>query len=363
MLQPSFIEGIGLVTAQGVGAEHSWNALLNHQTLSDHGGAALARNKQSRVVQLAALAAREAIADAAWDHDLLSNSRTALIVGTSKGPIDEWIAAQETAVQFQLLGGISQLANDLAADLGMCGPRQTWSAACASGLHALWQAQNLIRRGVCDRALVVAAESSLHPLFVASFGRLGVLAKPGYGCRPFDKQRNGFTLSEAAAAVCLSGVRKRATIQLDRVAIASDAHHITGIDPAGEALRHVLKTAAANQPVDFVHAHGTATITNDPVELLAIESVIGAHRPHVFSHKAAFGHTQGAAGLIGVICNVLTHRYRTVPPNAGTEDPIEHQDVVLSQNVTSRRVHRSLVLAAGFGGPLACAALSGSDEA
>ena len=79
----------------------------------------------------------------------------------------------------------------------------TLSAACASGIYALIRAVMMIQAGEVQRAIVVASESSLHALFTASFARLGVLAPPGYGCRPFDRQRQGFVISEAAAAVCL----------------------------------------------------------------------------------------------------------------------------------------------------------------
>jgi 3-oxoacyl-[acyl-carrier-protein] synthase II len=360
MDKPTYILGIGLITAQASGIDSNWTALLDGKILSDHGGAVIPRNEQTRVAQLAKIAAIEAIADAGWDDHVIRHPRTALVIGTSKGPVDDWLAARDRGETADTHCGIAGLASSLSNRLGLTGVRETWSAACASGLYALWQAQNLLRRGVCDRAIVVAAESSLHPLFIATFDRLGVLAKPGYGCRPFDETRDGFVMSEAAAAVCLGLTPYQCPLRLEHVAVASDAYHITGVDPSGEALRHVIRQAAGDAAIDFVHAHGTATQANDPAELAAIEAVVGQYRPHVFSHKAAFGHTQGAAGLIGVVCNAQAHRRGQVPPNSATRQPIAHTTVVLNATPADRSVRESLVLAAGFGGSIAAARLSSS---
>src|SRR5690606_13637693 len=145
----------------------------------------------------------EAVAHARWDAGALADNETALIVGTSKGPVDAWVTAlshhqrpEMPTAHVEL--GLARVADDVAIGLGIgCGPRMTISAACASGLHALARAALLMTSGACRRALVVAAESSLHELFIASFGRLGVLAPDDHGCRPFDRDRRGFLMSEA----------------------------------------------------------------------------------------------------------------------------------------------------------------------
>ena len=105
-----------------------------------------------------------------------------------------------------------------------------------SGLHALIHATMLIQSGRVKRALVVAAEASVHPLFVGSFRRLGVLPPEGFGCRPFDQDRAGFLMSESAAAVCLEAdeihpSRRRGVAPVDRFALGGDATHLTGVDP------------------------------------------------------------------------------------------------------------------------------------
>src|SRR5439155_11315656 len=107
------------------------------------------------------------------------------------------------------------------------------------------------------RGLVVASEASVHPLFLGSFKRLGVLPSPEIGCRPFDETRDGFLMSEAAAAVCLeaapecdvrtgaverglSSGSSQTRVAIDRFAFGADATHLTGSDPAGRVLTHLI---------------------------------------------------------------------------------------------------------------------------
>ena len=151
---------------------------------------------------------REAIRDARWGIDAIRSA--ALIVGTSKGPVDAWLEHLSHGVA----GGISQTPADAAtfglADTTVAVAQTSASAVrvrCCLALRqriiALIRGVMMIRSGEAERVLVVAAESSLHPLFTASFRRLGVIAPIGHGCRPFDHTRAGFFISEAAAAVCL----------------------------------------------------------------------------------------------------------------------------------------------------------------
>jgi 3-oxoacyl-[acyl-carrier-protein] synthase II len=160
------------------------------------------------------------------------------------------------------------------------------SAACASGLLALGRAVMMIRAGEARRVLVVAAEASVHPLFLGSFKRLGVLPREGVGCRPFDETRDGFLMSEAAAAVCVEARELKAGelprtpvippwgVVVDRFAQGADATHLTSGDPDGRVLRHLIRKVLPPQGVDLVHAHGTGTVANDPVELAAIEAAL-----------------------------------------------------------------------------------------
>jgi 3-oxoacyl-[acyl-carrier-protein] synthase II len=326
---------------------------------------------EARVTTLAIHAAREAIASAKWSRDELSEDATAVIVGTSKGPVETWLTAPPEhmlpatyiAAGHDDVFGLAAVCDAIARDVGAgFGPRLTLSAACASGLHALGRAWMMIRSRQVERAIVVAAESSLHPLFLSSFKRLGVLPKDGVGCRPFDETRDGFLMSEAAAAVCLRASEldgdedASGDVFVDRFALGGDATHLTGSDLDGRLLRRLIAHVAGANPIDLVHAHGTGTITNDPIELAAIDDTVRG-TPNVFSHKAALGHSLGAAGLISVVLNCIAHERCVIPPNARTDRPLRAERVEISRDSVRRQVRRSIAIAAGFGGPTAVVGL------
>jgi 3-oxoacyl-[acyl-carrier-protein] synthase II len=216
-----------------------------------------------------------------------------------------------------------------------------------------------LRQGQADRVLIVAAESSLHPVFLQCYQRLGVVASPGELVRPMDHARSGFLVSEAAAAICLERrLAEPGEVIVDRYAMGSDAIHLTAIDPAGRTLRRCLAFAQGRQPVELIHAHATGTRLNDPIELAAIGSVCtGMTPPHLFSHKGAIGHTLGAAGLISLVLNVFMHRLGTIPPNTNTTRPLEIAEARIESIRVDRRIRRSLSIAAGFGGATAVVGL------
>jgi 3-oxoacyl-[acyl-carrier-protein] synthase II len=404
------IAGIGLVTPLGVTANQTWHNLLAGHYVNDHCRAAgdwtdhrpappapshrSSPNQPPRAAQMALQAAREALAQAAWRLDDENPSSSAIVVGTSKGTVERWITptlhmSSEACVTGGLLdpAGLADIASILAHHLHLhAAPRLTVSAACASGLVALIRAALLIQSRQARRALVVATEASVHPLFLGSFARLGVLPRQGVGCRPFDLHRDGFLMTEAAAAICLesddgapnkpgqsagshsdqnaatdSSSRKQAftRILIDRLALAADATHLTAADPDGRVLRHVITQAAANAPLDLIHAHGTATATNDPIELAALEATLprASPTPCLYSHKAALGHSLGAAGLVAVALNILAHQHNTVPGNVRTTNPLPTTNFTLSLTPITRPIRRSLALAAGFGGPTAAISL------
>jgi 3-oxoacyl-[acyl-carrier-protein] synthase II len=293
----------------------------------------------------------------------------AVVVGTSKGTVESWMpGARGTGAACPSPEGLSDVAAALGSRFALRGPRLTVSAACASGLHALVRGAMLIQSGEARQALIVATEASVHPLFLGSFQRLGVLARPGVGCRPFDQHREGFVMSEAAAAVLLEaqnpaesprlashGLDEASPVYLDRFALGADATHLTGGDPEARVLRHLLSRVIDDRPVDLFHAHGTGTESNDPAELAAIESALGdrPERPALYSHKGALGHSLGAAGLLSVVLNCQAHATGVVPPNVQTRDPLPAPRIMVSREPVSKPVRRSIAVAAGFGGAIA----------
>jgi 3-oxoacyl-[acyl-carrier-protein] synthase II len=303
------------------------------------------------------IAAREAMGQAQWGDAICRDPETALIVGTSKGPVEEWLADCERSTD-SIAVGVGQIGSTLAQNLGFgIGPRSTISAACASGLHALLSATLMIQSGAARRVLVVGVEASVHPLFIGSFARLGVVAPPGDFCRPFDVNRKGFLMSEAAAAVCLEARDSDGrNIKIDRVALGGDAVHLTAGDPSGRTIRRLLGRVVDGRPVDLVHAHGTGTEINDATELAAIESVLVGESA-LYSHKGALGHSLGASGLVSVVLNCLCHEKGVVLPNINTVNPLPSRRVRIECTPINRKIQRSIVLASGFGGPAAAVSL------
>jgi 3-oxoacyl-[acyl-carrier-protein] synthase II len=372
------ITGIGLVTPLGNNVPETWDALLAGRFIRTHERCPLDRSSADRVNTLAIAAAGEAMSDARW-----TGGGAALVVGTSKGAIETSLTAPPV-VQF-----LSSTAEALRARFPLLdgGASLTISAACASGIHALIRAAMMIQSGEATRVLVLAAEASVHPLFLGSFKRLGVLPREEIGCRPFDVDRDGFLMSEAAAAVCLEArelesgepARPRAGRDanrpedgpalpgfppyacVDRYVLAGDATHMTAGDPDGSTLRRILRTTIADRSVDLIHAHGTGTVFNDPIELAAFEAECVrelASPPTVYSHKGALGHSLGASGLVSVALSCRMHREQFVPPNVRTRSPIQGPIIgVMLSSTGKREIRRSVCISAGFGGAMAAVTL------
>jgi 3-oxoacyl-[acyl-carrier-protein] synthase II len=357
--QPLVITGVGLVTPLGRSAVDTWRALMDGGRIADHVRVEPAGpSTLPRVASLAVEAATEAVRQAGWGP----GEPAAVVACTSKGPVEEWLSPAATstsdnpgrAVDLARHGyGMSGVSAAVAASLAIGdGPRLTLSAACAGGLQGLVRAAMLIRRGEARRVLVVAAEASVHPLFLASFRRLGVLAPPGELCRPFDLDRAGFLMSEAAAAVCLEAdIGPGLGVAVDRFATGGDAASLTGSNPDAPTLGRLLADVARGEPFDLVHAHGTGTPINDAAELAAFAAHLpsGGASATLYSHKGALGHTLGAAGLVAAVLNVLCHAHSTVPPNVNTRRPMATAMRLQSEPVRAT-ITRSLACAAGFGG-------------
>lgn len=387
------ITGIGLVTPLGATAAQTWQALIEGRRITDHARCAPeladASPPSLRIVRIARAAAQQAIDQAGWTADHLADPATALIVGTSRGTLeyylnpcrsdgraDEGVTGEDP---YTLSWGIADVATDLASHVCIgAGVRLTVSSACASGLAALIRAVMELHRPNVRRALVVATEASVHPLFLGAFGRMGVLADPALGCRPFDRQRGGFLLSEIAAAACVEwaddavatgnaksaspGPSPRPLVFIDRYALAADAQHLTHGDADGRVLRHLLMRVLDRGEVDLVHAHGTGTPANDAIELSALEAAMPPDAlPLLYSHKGALGHSLGASGLVAVVLNCLCHTHAQVPGNVATVTPLPTSRLRIVSTPVQCPIRHSLTLCAGFGGTLAAVRLTTAD--
>lgn len=221
---------------------------------------------------------------------------------------------------------ISLLPQRVAEALGLSGgPVQVVSSACASSTAALALAASVIRRGEATCALVVGCD--LVSEFVLS-GFAALMAIDPDGARPFDADRRGVTLGSAAAFALLMS-RERAERErrpclgvVGGWGLTCDANHLTGPSrdgaPLAEAIRAALAMAGcAPESVSALCAHGTGTVYNDQMELLALRRVFGARALPTFSVKGGMGHTLGAAGLAEALLSLEFMRRGQIPPTVG----------------------------------------------
>jgi len=391
------ITGIGLVTPLGPDRETTWNRLLEGHSatswlthaptaatrfLGQHAGAPVFRTgptTPSRLgIQLAAEAALEALADAGLESGLTDPERTGCVIGTSKGDIRGMAALAQSDTAPTAGPRTDWLdvfpnapASRVATRLGILGPVLSPVAACATGLACAVRAVELIRRGDCDLVLCGSSDTSLCESVLASFARLGVLAKnfqdPATACRPFDRNRSGFLVGEGAAVLVMESeetARHRRANPLARWlagGLASDPSGPTAVDPSGRSLSRLITTTLEQaqldpEDLDHVNLHGTATPTNDRCETAALKHAFGQHASKLSctSNKGGLGHLLGAAGSVELAATVLALRDQVVPPTVNLQDADPECDLDYTPQVARERpVHRALKLSLGFGGHIA----------
>jgi len=328
-----------------------------------------------------------AAADEAWNHAGLADAapaadRVATVLSLSKGAIFS-LAHQARcggAGSDALLDVTpAAAARTVAARLGLTGPIAAPVTACASGGHALVLGAGLIRRGVVDAALVGAAEASLHPMILGSYRRMGVLADagadPATSVRPFSASRRGFAIGEGAGVLVLESTASAERRGAQRIALVRgwasgcQTAGLIDVETGGETLAHLLRLTlkrAGTPPegVDYVHAHGTATVKGDAAEARAIRMALGkeADRVSVSSTKGSHGHLLGAATAVELVLTVLAIRRGIVPPTANLTDPDPEIGLDCTPLTARRRpIRRALKMAGGFGGQMLAVVLAAPE--
>jgi len=237
---------------------------------------------------------------------------------------------------------------------GLTGPAVVVSSACSSSAKVFGSARRMLAAGLIDAA-VVGGVDSLCLTTLYGFNSLGLISERA--CRPFDAQRNGISIGEAAAFALL----ERSPEHLDADAVlllgigeSSDAYHMSSPHPDGlgarMAMQDALKTAGLNSTeIDYIHLHGTATQSNDAAETKAVQHVFGSGTP-CSSTKGATGHTLGAAGGVGAVICALGLQHGLLPAGLNTEqlDPALDLDYLLDNR--EQPVTRVLSNSFGFGG-------------
>jgi 3-oxoacyl-[acyl-carrier-protein] synthase II len=263
---------------------------------------------------------------------------------------------------------VNMVAGDLSIKYGLKGPNYSIVSACSTGTHNIGEAAIMIRHGIVDVMVAGGAEMATSPVGLGGFAAARALStrneEPERASRPFDKDRDGFVLSDGAGVVVLEEYEmakaRGANIYAELVGIGmnSDAYHMTAPSENGEGARDCMVLALedaglSHDSVDYINAHGTSTPAGDIAETKAIKRTFGGHANKlvVSSTKSMTGHMLGAAGGAEAIFSLLAIRDQVAPPtiNYETPDPECDLDYVPNQ-AREMRIDVALSNSFGFGG-------------
>ena len=403
------VTGFAAMTPLGLSIEESWKNLIDSQsgigpvTLFDASQidsqiAGELKNfkpedyikkkeikKMDRFIQIAIPSAREAVKNAEIEINEDLSQRTGVILGIGMGGLPEIEKQHETLLKkgasrispFSIPAVTANLApGQISIDLKIEGPNYSIASACASGCHAIADATQFIRNGTCDVMVTGGVESTICPFAVSSFAAMKALStrnkQPKLASRPWDKDRDGFVISEGCAILILESYEfaaKRGASILAEVrgaGLSSDAHHITAPSQDGEgaalAMHLALQDAEIhNEDIQYINAHGTSTPAGDGIETQAIKKVFKNHAKNLWvsSTKSMIGHTLGAAGAIESVFSILAIKEGIAPPTINLENPSENCDLDYVPEISrEKKITHVLNNSFGFGGTNACLVFS-----
>ena len=340
--------------------------------------------KIDRFAQIALVASDQAVMDAGISKANVDANRVGVVFASGIGGI---MTFQEEVMNFARGDGtprfnpffIPKMILDIAAGHismrhGFRGPNFAVVSACASSTNAIMEAYNLIRLGKADIILAGGTESVISEAGVGGFNAMKALSErnedPKTASRPYDKDRDGFVMGEAAGVIILEdldhAVKRGAAIycEIAGAGATADAHHITAPHPEGLGAKNVMLVAlddAGMKPgdIDYINTHGTSTPLGDIAEVKAIVDVFGEHAYtlNISSTKSMTGHCLGAAGVIEAIACVMSVKSDCIPPtiNHFTDDPELDTRLNFTFNKSQQRtVGAALSNTFGFGGHNAC---------
>ena len=334
------------------------------------------QKKMDRFILFALMATEEAVRQAGWTpQDSVSRERTATIVGSAIGGFP----AIAKSVRLSDSRGIKRLspfivpsflinlaAGQISIKYGFKGPLGSPVAACASGVQAIGDAARLIQSNEADIAIAGGSEASIEPVSLGGFVAARALSTsfndcPASASRPFDRDRDGFVMSEGAGILVIEALdhalARGATplAELVGYGTTADAYHMTAGPDDGDGARRSMEHAihqAGIHPghVQYLNAHATSTLIGDRCELIAIKSVFGNdNKIAVSSTKSATGHLLGAAGGIEAIYSILSLRDQVAPATLNLEHPDEAADGVDLVRGAPRKMSIEHVISNGFG--------------
>ena len=406
------LTGMGLVTPCGIGVEPFWDSLVHGRsgigplTLFDAsltetriGGEVKAfdpleymerkeARRMGRFQQLAMAAAHLALEDGALACPPADPERAAVVIGSAvaglvtaereyKRALEHGAGSISPTFILQILGNM--VPAYVSIRWGFKGTNFSTSSACATGAHAIGEAMRMIQFDHADIALAGGAEAPLGLMAIGGFNQLRALStrndEPERASRPFDRDRDGFVMSEGAAVLLLEELghaeSRGARIygELCGYGTSSDAFHVTSPAPEHEGGQRCMRSAlrdAGLQPADvgYVNAHAASTLVGDVLEVAALRGVFGEHTPRVpmSSTKSMTGHMMGAAGAAELAVTALALQRGVLPPTINLDSPEIAEGVDYVPNVARRAsIEAAISNSFGFGGTNASLVLRKAD--
>jgi 3-oxoacyl-[acyl-carrier-protein] synthase I len=273
----------------------------------------------------------------------LSNKNTLLILSTTKGNID---VLENPSDQFaEERAYLSSFTKKISGFFNCANASMTVSNACISGLLAIIMGKRLIESQQYENIIICGADL-VTEFTLSGFKSFNALSEEP--CKPFDANRTGINLGEAASSVLLSR-NKVSNIIISAGASANDANHISGPSRTGEGLYEAISKILEEKKPDFISAHGTATEFNDEMESVAFHRTDLTDVP-VNSLKGYYGHTLGAAGLLETVLSLQSLAENQLIPSKGfeTQGVTHHLNII--QTSKKQPLHSFMKTASGFGG-------------
>ena len=392
------VTGLGMITPLGASLESSWDGLLAGKsgigpitsfdtegypvrfggTVPEFDISEYLSPKEARrmdgFIQYGLVTGIQAMSDAGIEVTDENRHRIGVAVGSGIGGI----VTIETCYGVLLNRGpskvspffvpsciINMVAGHLSIMFGLQGPNIAITTACTTGTHNIGFAARLIASGDADAMLAGGAEKSTSPTTMAGFGAMKALSTrnddPQKASRPWDRDRDGFVLSDGSAVLVLEEyehARQRGAkiyCELAGFGMSADASHMTSPSENGAGAVRSMDNAINDAGLDpkdigYINAHGTSTPLGDVAETLAIKTSMGAHAQDVSvsSTKSMIGHALGAAGSIEAVISVLSLHHQVVPPTINLENPDSDCDLDYVPN-TARDLNFSAALSNSFG--------------
>ena len=395
------VTGLGLVSPVGNDVTSSWDALkngrsginsLSHFDVSNFstriGGSIknfdcspYMQAKEARRMDIFIQYGIAAGVQAFKDSGLLDSHWDAVRAGVAIGSgIGGLTTIEETAIQIRESGPrkvspffvpgsiINMLAGNLSIRFGLRGPNISVTTACTTGTHNIGIAANMIQNNQAEIMLVGGAEMATSPAALGGFCAARALStrnhEPEKASRPWDRDRDGFVLSDGAGIMVLEELehaRKRGAriyAELAGFGMSGDAYHVTSPPEGGAGAALCMRNALASATLDFaavdyINAHGTSTQAGDLAETEAIKTVFGDHAKHlsVSSSKSMLGHLLGASGAAEAIISVLTIVDQVITPTINLDEPDEGCNLDYVPHISrDQSVNVVLSYSFGFGG-------------